>query len=51
MFGSMVSSQLGCTQVYEFRQFGQYFDIDGALLVADPEIKGGFEWNPNEGLI
>jgi hypothetical protein len=32
----MVSSQLGCTQVYQFRSFAQFFDIDGALLVADP---------------
>lgn len=33
MFGSMVSTHLGCTQTFQFYEFAQYFDIDGALLV------------------
>jgi len=33
MFGSMVSTHLGCTQTYQFHEYAQYFDIDGALLV------------------
>lgn len=44
MFGSMVSTHLGCTQTFQFYEFAQYFDIDGALLVKQPQISGGFEW-------
>jgi hypothetical protein len=38
MFGSMVSTQLGCTQIFQFHPLAQYFDIDGALLVSSPQI-------------
>ena len=51
MFGSMVSTHLGCTQTFQFYQFAKYFDIDGALLVKSPEIRGGFEWKGVEGII
>jgi hypothetical protein len=43
----MVSTHLGCTQVYQFHPLAQYFDIDGALLVARPDIQGGFNWCKN----
>lgn len=33
MFGSMVSTHLGCTQTFQFNEYACYFDIDGALLV------------------
>ena len=44
MFGSMVSTHLGCTQTFQFYKYAKYFDIDGALLVKEPQINGGFEW-------
>jgi hypothetical protein len=50
MFGSMVSTHLGCTQTFQFFNFATYFDIDGALLTSDPIIKGGFEWKGSQGI-
>lgn len=36
MFGSMVSTHLGCTQTFQFHKYSKYFDIDGALLLKNP---------------
>lgn len=33
MFGSMVSTNLGCAQTFQFYRCATYFDIDGGLLV------------------
>jgi hypothetical protein len=44
MFGSMCSTQLGCTQTFQFYPLAQYLDIDGDLLVKTPKLTGGFEW-------
>ena len=45
MYGSMVSTQLGCTQTYMLAPLCTYMDIDGSLLVKTPKISGGFTWN------
>jgi hypothetical protein len=44
MFGSMCSTQLGCTQAFQFYPMAQFMDIDGDLLVKMPRLKGGFSW-------
>ena len=47
MFGSMCSTQLGCAQTFQFYPLAQYMDIDGSLLVKEPIVEGGFEWETN----
>jgi L-alanine-DL-glutamate epimerase-like enolase superfamily enzyme len=44
MFGTMCSTQLGCTQTFQFHPLAEFMDIDGALLIKTPELKGGFRW-------
>lgn len=36
MFGSMCSTQLGCTQTYQFWPLACFMDVDGALLTKEP---------------
>jgi|694.fasta_scaffold57895_5 hypothetical protein len=38
MFGSMCSTKLGSTQTFQFWPLAHYLDIDGSLLVKDPNI-------------
>jgi len=33
MFGSMVSTQIACSQTFQLHPLATYFDVDGALLV------------------
>ena len=51
MFGSMVSTQLGCTQSFQLYPLSNYFDIDGSLLVKSPSFSGGFTWGADGLLI
>ena len=44
MLGTMVSTQLGCSQTYALHPFTEALDVDGSLLVKRPCVKGGFEW-------
>lgn len=44
MFGSMCSTQLGCTQTYQFHPLAKFLDVDGALLTKQPYLEGGFVW-------
>lgn len=44
MLGSMVSTHLGCTQTYSLHPLTQFLDVDGALLVREPQLEGGFMW-------
>ena len=41
----MVTTQLGCSQTYLLSNFAKYLDVDGSLLVKEPVIEGGFQWN------
>ena len=42
MLGSMVTTHLGATQTYCLYPLTQYLDTDGALLVEEPKVQGGF---------
>jgi hypothetical protein len=44
MFGSMCSTQLGCTQTFQYYPLAEYLDVDGALLIKEPHVEGGFIW-------
>lgn len=44
MFGTMVSTNLGCTQTFQLSPFAAYLDIDGSLLVKSPQPPGGVVW-------
>ena len=51
MFGSMCCTQLGCAQIYPLNPLTMYMDIDGALLVSNPIVEGGFTWSSEGRLI
>jgi hypothetical protein len=51
MLGSMVSSQLGCTQTYSLHPLAEYLDVDGSLLLEKPIIEGGFSWGEKGFLV
>lgn len=38
MFGTMVSTQLGCTQTFQFYPLAHFLDVDGALLTKTPKL-------------
>jgi L-alanine-DL-glutamate epimerase-like enolase superfamily enzyme len=38
MLGSMVSTHLGCTQTFSLHPLTRYLDVDGALLVKQPQL-------------
>ena len=40
----MCSTQLGCSQTFQFFPLTSCMDIDGALLISDPIVEGGFIW-------
>lgn len=44
ILGTMVCTNLGCTQTFQMHPLVEYFDIDGFLLVRDPKPKSGFTW-------
>ena len=44
MLGTMVTTNLGCTQTFQMHPLVRFFDIDGSLLVNDPNPVGGFIW-------
>lgn len=50
MLGSMVSTALGSNQTYCLHPLTQWLDVDGALLVKEPDFAGGFQWAGDQPL-